>query len=352
MQADSARVLVLCAPAAAARSLLTAAAARGMTRKGWSWVGDGRWVRPGTWLQQQAEEAAAGGSGGGTPPLAAAMTGALGVTPSPPSSLVESLLGRFRPASALLSGGGSRGFFAGASLTPLSDAALPFPPPPSGAAAAAACPELLPWNASGAAALSLPPDGWAPAVFEAVCVAAGAVADSLALASQRTSSPSPFPLANLTRAMVAETLRRGVVSRPSPLSGGAPLSFLPNGDRAAASLALVNVLAGGAGIAAVGTWTSTAAAVAAPRPPNASVSLPPPWPGGVAYTAAGSIIAGDGDASAGVWGPLRAITWPGGSLEVPPDRALEHSHALAIALAVILGGVGASLLVGAILHDA
>jgi hypothetical protein len=148
---------------------------------------------------------------------------------------------------------------------------------------------------------------------------------------------------------VAEVLRRGTVSRASPVSD-APLAFLPNGDRAGVTLSLVNILPGGA-VASVGTWVSSAAAV--PPLSAAPLNASAPWPAGVSYTAAGSTIAGDGDAAAGAWvGPFAPITWAGGSLEVPPDRVLESEYAVAAALAWILGGVAASLLIGAILHDA
>lgn len=332
-----------------------------MTGKGWTWVGDGRWVRPLTRLQAQLD-AAAGNKGHAT--LVDAITGVLGVAPavsSPSISLARLSLESWLPAAALRASpaAAAAGFFSGPGVTPLPDAALPFPPPPSGAAAATACPALVPWNSTAAVAdgVGLPPDLWAIAVFDAVWAAAGAVADALTVQAQAQSghsSSAPLalslpPLANLSLAAVAETLRRGMVSRPSPVLG-APLFFLPNGDRAGVALALVNVLPSGA-LATAGTWISTASA--APPAPGAQLNASAPWPAGVAYTAAGSTIAGDGDAAAGAWqGAFSSLTWAGGSLEVPPDRALESDYATAAALAWILGGVVASLLIGAILHDA
>lgn len=342
-------MVVLLAPANDAAPLLLAAHKHGMAGgKGWTWIGNGQWVRPLTWMQPW--DAAARPE----PALAAAMIGALGVTPSvslPDVSAARESLEMFHPGSVLRASASQQtaGFLSRAMLnaTPAGAASLPFPPPPVGADAAAACPSLLHWNSSNA---FLPPDLWTLSVFDAVWVAANAVADTV-LPPVPAGMPSlrALPLANLTRSAIAATLRKGSITRLSPVTD-ASLSFLPNGDRMGVSLSLVNMQPGGT-VAVVGTWLSSAAALPRLKPANASSPLPL-WPEDVAYTSEGSMLAGNGDASAGQWGSFGPIIWPGGTLEVPPDRALESSHAVATAVAWLLGGIALSLLVGAIMHDA
>jgi sodium/hydrogen exchanger 8 len=56
--------------------------------------------------------------------------------------------------------------------------------------------------------------------------------------------------------------------------------------------------------------------------------------------------------SDGGWSPLTSpVVWPGGGVEIPPDRVAETSYAAAVAAVVALSGLLLSLLLGSLLHS-
>lgn len=345
LRGGEARVVLLVADAAGAGVALAAAAAAGMTGKGWTWLGLGGWVREATWR----------GAGYDAGAVQSAMVGALGVEPL---SLPTAALGppawppRFDPTTIASAAAAAAGFLSYADLngTDAADVAaaasfaLPSPPTP------VSCPRLF--DGSGGPGAGRPWDGPAAYAFDAVwgvaAAAAAALSDPPVAASVGLSvvvvggGGGTPPNATALRAAVVSALRGAsrVAPAASPLSG-APVAFFPNGDRGPPPpLGAVNVRDGGGVATLLATWAS--AAVPVPTGPD----------GRPAFTHSGSGVAGDARMSDGAWSALSApVVWPDGTTEAPTDRVAEVSHAAAIAAAVALMGIGASLLAGAVLHS-
>ena len=335
------RVIVLLgSPSDAARVLYTASHL-GMTGKGWTWVGTGKWIREVTWasagelltpdaaegsdIPEQAaalrrQLSGASSSAAVSDVVRRAMAGVMGVAPAPvlDNAALPSSLGAF-----VLTGGRLRA----ATMTNYSQGTVLLGPPlvPSTTfpvleqPTAYSCAALFSERAKSA---GLPFDGVSPQLFHAVWAMANAVADSLSAARALNASVSAPTSSQVISALA------GGISRPSPLTG-LPLSNFRNGDREGVPLSLINIPDEAGVPVEIARWTATAKRGAA-QP---------------------HMIEGDGSVGAGYWSDnVRSIVWSSGATDVPPDRRLEVSHAEAIAGAIALVGVVLSLLVGAVLH--